>query len=283
MKFGLFEAFLMNGTRFRASWRWSVVGAIALLSVDSALAADGHPLDPAIAFAKKSLAEMEDIRDYSARFIKRERIDGKLGDYEYARIKVRHEPFSVYMGFYKPDSVEGREAILINGKLFGHEPAYDRIGTFELDPNSALAMKGQRYPITDMGVKNLAMKLIERGEQQKQKGVACDVKIRDGARINGRPVTLIEVVATERRVGDEFRRVRVYIDPELHIPIRYEAHDWPATEGGELQLLEEYTYLDVKVNQGFTDRDFDINNREYSFPDISVLSDPLKSLFGGGD
>jgi outer membrane lipoprotein-sorting protein len=96
-------------------------------------------------------------------------------------------------------------------------------------------------------------------------------------------VTLIEVLKTERREDDEWQRVRVYVDTELHIPIRYEAHDWPATEGGELQLLEEYTYLHVKINQGFTDRDFDMNNPDYSFPEMSMLSSPLKGIFGRGD
>jgi len=30
-------------------------------------------------------------------------------------------------------------------------------------------------------------------------------------------------------------------------------------------VLEEYTYLDVKINQGFTDADFDDKNPNYRF------------------
>jgi len=30
-------------------------------------------------------------------------------------------------------------------------------------------------------------------------------------------------------------------------------------------LLEEYTYTDVKINNGFTDADFDENNPSYHF------------------
>jgi outer membrane lipoprotein-sorting protein len=51
---------------------------------------------------------------------------------------------------------------------------------------------------------------------------------------------------------------RIYFDDELKIPIRYEAYDFPTQEGGKPVLLEEYTYLDVKVNNGFTDKDFEI-------------------------
>ena len=78
-------------------------------------------------------------------------------------------------------------------------------------------------------------------------------------------------------------RVRVFVDAELHIPIRYEAHDWPATAGGEMVLLEEYTYLDVKINRGFTDIDFDMSNPAYSFPEMSLFASPLKGIFGRGN
>jgi hypothetical protein len=49
------------------------------------------------------------------------------------------------------------------------------------------------------------------------------------------------------------------------MPIRYEAYDWPAQQGGQPQLLEEYTYLDVKLNQGYSDADFDVYNPQYQF------------------
>ena len=49
-------------------------------------------------------------------------------------------------------------------------------------------------------------------------------------------------------------------DDELQIPIRYESYDWPQKEGGQPVLLEEYTYTDLKVNVGLTDKDFDPDN-----------------------
>lgn len=50
---------------------------------------------------------------------------------------------------------------------------------------------------------------------------------------------------------------RVFIDDELIIPIRYEACDRPQETGGQPVLLEESTSLNVTINQGFTDQDFD--------------------------
>ncbi len=238
-------------------------------------AAEPDSLDAAIEYARQALKKLDGIRDYSAYFLKRERVDGKLGPLEYAIVKVREKPFSVYMRFVKPESVKGREALYVKGKhdgmLLAHEPATDYIGTVKLDPQGGLAMRGQRYPITEAGFRNLAVKLIERGEKEKKRGADCKVTFRKNASINDRPATVIEVLHTRRRPDDEFYRVRIYIDNELQIPTRYVAHDWPEKPGGEPVLLEEYTYLNVKLNQGFTNHDFDITNKEYRFPAIGFL------------
>ncbi|MBI1903218.1 MAG: DUF1571 domain-containing protein, partial [Planctomycetia bacterium] len=34
---------------------------------------------------------------------------------------------------------------------------------------------------------------------------------------------------------------------------------------GKPELTEEYTYLKIKVNNGFTDADFDVKNPNYKF------------------
>ena len=51
----------------------------------------------------------------------------------------------------------------------------------------------------------------------------------------------------------------------FNIPIRYIAYDWPAVEGDQLKVIEEYNYLNLKMNVGLTDADFDPNNPEYNF------------------
>ena len=57
---------------------------------------------------------------------------------------------------------------------------------------------------------------------------------------------------------------QVYIDKENNLPIRFEAYDWP--KGGKApDLMEEYTYSDLRVNVGLTPRDFDPANKSYSF------------------
>ncbi len=62
-----------------------------------------------------------------------------------------------------------------------------------------------------------------------------------------------------------FYQVRVYIDQELGLPIRFEAYDWPDGPDAEPVLVEEYSYTDLKVNVGLSDHDFDVSNAGYAF------------------
>jgi hypothetical protein len=55
------------------------------------------------------------------------------------------------------------------------------------------------------------------------------------------------------------------VDDQLNLPTRYESYDWPRTPGGPPDLIEEYTFLDLKLNQGFSEHDFSITNPDYRF------------------
>ena len=128
-----------------------------------------------------------------------------------------------------------------------------------------MAMKGQRYPIYKAGLENLITNLIEKAERDRAAG-PCLCDYREGANINKRSCSCIELIHPERRAPFEFHKAQVFIDDELNVPVRYVAYDWPIVPGGELPLIEEYTYYNVKLNVGLTDLDFDSNNPAYSFP-----------------
>lgn len=229
-----------------------------------------HPLMPALRWARVVLRNIDaNIHDYSATMVKRERIDGKLHDHEYMFVKVRHKPLSVYIYFLDPPSLRGQEVIWVEnqngGKMLAHGVGVRKVfGTVSLEPTSAIAMKGNRYPITEMGLLNMVRMLIEVGERDTQFG-ECEVNFYEGAKINGRRCTCIEVVHPVPRRNFLFHIARIFVDDELNVPIRFEAHDWPAEKGGPPQLIEEYTYLNLKLNNGFTDADFDIRNPNYGF------------------
>ena len=243
-------------------------------------AANAHPLDPAIKVARQCLVNIQaNVKDYTCTLVKRERINGKLGDYEYMYTKIRNQrvatgkvvtPLSAYMYFVKPGSVAGREVVYVagrnKGKLCAHEGGTKGrlIPSVWLSPNGVLAMKGQRYPLSEIGIENLVAKLIERGLRDRTRN-ECEVEFRRGAKINGRECTIIQVTHPHRRPYFDFHIARIFIDNEYNVPIRYAAFDWPKSAKAKPEVVEEYTYLNLKINVGLTDEDFDTKNPKYNF------------------
>ncbi|MFN5393765.1 MAG: DUF1571 domain-containing protein, partial [Planctomycetota bacterium] len=238
-----------------------------------------HPLDPALELARQSLSLMQtQVNDYTAVLIKRERIADDLGDNEFMFIKVRNRktegdkivvPFSVYLAFLKPAAVKGREVIFVenanDGKLIAHEGGMKRVlGTHRLEPDGYLAMAGQKYPLTDIGLENLLVKLIEKGERDRQHG-PCSVKLEGGAKVGGRECSILEVTHAEKKPHYEFHKAQIFMDNEWKIPVRYAAFNWPTSQDSEPEVIEEYTYQNVKINVGLTDKDFDFANADYNF------------------
>ncbi len=239
--------------------------------------ANEHPLMPALRWAYSGMGNIEKLQDYSATLAKRERIGGKLLDYEYMFVKVRHHPFSVYMCFLGPADVKGQEVIYVQGQNNGNMMAHGvglkntMFGTVPLKPDGPIAMRNERYPLTELGIFNLTKRLVEVAEQDVKYG-ECEVKFYKGAKINSgnsyRVCTCIEVVHPVPRRNFLFHLAQIFVDDELNLPIRYASYDWPKEPGAKVgleQLGEEYTYLNLKLNNGFTDADFDTKNPNYKF------------------
>jgi hypothetical protein len=225
-----------------------------------------HPLKPVLNWAIGQLPAIENLKDYSATLVKRERVNGVVGGYEYLSLKVRHKPFSVYARFLAPAAIKGQEVIYIRGQNHGNLWAHRRrgLGTLSIMPNSPIAMKGERYPITDAGLLNLVRRLVEVAQEDVKHG-ECEVRYFPGAKVNQRLCTCVQVIHPVPRRNFRFYLARIFVDDELKLPIRYEAYEWPATPGADSELIEEYTYLDLKLNNGFTDADFSTMNPNYRF------------------
>lgn len=244
--------------------------------------ADQHPLDPALAIAHEALDRIQKtVDDYTCTIIKRERIKGVLGNHEFMSAKIRNrklnadgtleQGLSVYLNFLKPDSVKGREVIWVegknNGKMRAHEGGLKGriLPSVWLDPDGPIAMNGQLHPIYDIGIENLITQLIVKGERDRKHG-ECEVKFTEGVKINGRVNTLLEVRHPVQRPHFEFHLAQIFIDNELNLPVRYAAYHWPTDPNDKNgPVLEEYTYVDMKLNQGLTDVDFDSENPNYNF------------------
>lgn len=229
-----------------------------------------HPLMPALRVAEEGVKFIDSsVQDYSAILYKQERIDGELQEQEVAYVKVRHQPFSVHMFFLAPN--KGRECLYVAGPngeksdLHARDSGFRRkLGVFKLDPDGRLAMAGQKYPITKLGIRNLTTELITVASNDVNFG-ECEVRTLQttiGTATDKRPVTVIEAVHPTPRRNFRFHKAQVFIDNELRVPIRYAAYLWPENPGEEPPLEEAYTYLNLKINNGFTDADFDPENPE---------------------
>lgn len=227
-----------------------------------------HPLAPVIRTLKASQESIDqNIRDYSCTFVKRERVDGQLSEFQHILMKVAHQPFSVYMKFVQPFA--GREVLYVAGqnqnKMVVLEAGVKRwAGKLHLDPQGALAMKGQKRPITDVGIRNLTAKLIKLYEAETQ-FAECEVTNNLDTKINGRSTTMIQVLHPVPRQNFKAHVSRIFFDNELRIPIHYDAYLWPAQAGSDPPLDESYTYQNLKINNNFTARDFDANNNPEIF------------------
>ena len=238
-----------------------------------------HPLTPVLRFAHDRYQRVgTEIQDYSGTLIKRERIDGKLLEQEHLFVKLRHArvvdgrvtvPFGVYLRFLGPAKIKGREIVYVegqnNGKLIARRGG-TRLAYFTkaLDPQSELAMRGNRYPVTEIGIKNLIGRLYEVGREDVRYG-ECDVRYLEDVAVNGRNCTVIQVTHPNRRSNFRYHVARIFVDNKLRVPIRYAAYDWPTDDDNRPVLLEEYTYIDLKLNIGLTDWDFDTRNEAYGF------------------
>jgi len=226
-----------------------------------------HVLAPVIRTLKASQASIDqNVRDYSCTLVKRERVDGELGEYQHILMRVAHDPFSVYMSFIKPHT--GREVLYVAGqnenKLIVLEAGFKRlVGKLHLDPQGATAMNGQKRPITDVGFRNLTAKLIRLWEAE-SKFEECEVTSNADTRIDGRSTTMFQVTHPLPRQNFNAHVARIFFDNELRVPIHYDAYSWPPQEGAQPSLEESYTYRNLKFNNGFTARDFDA----YNNPDI---------------
>lgn len=252
-------------------------GSLTDALFDGSLGNPEHPLDPVLSVAREGLRKIQtEVHDYTALMVKQERVNGTLLDEEMMRVKVRHArpgpetpvPKSFYLKFESPQSMTGREVIWVQGrnnnKLVAHDGAINLL-RFNLAPDSFLAMVGNRYPITELGIETLIQRMIEKGDRDRQYG-ECEVSIDRDIKIDGHKCTLITITHPQQREHFEFYKAKIYVDDEINLPVGYEGFLWPESPDGEAVLIERYFYRELQINTGLGDIDFDPDNPDYKFP-----------------
>jgi len=247
---------------------------------------DSHPLDAVLRIAKDAMETHKRLhRTYRATVRKRERIGKDLGPESKMELKLRYRQedsqsglrqMDVYLKFLEPKSQAGRELIwkegFNDGLMVVHEAGLLNITKIELSPTSRLAMLGNRYPVSDIGIERLLTKLLAKGNRDRQLG-DCQVNLIDSVDVAGRNCKRIEVCHPEREVtiGDktiehEFYKAIIDIDHQHGVPIRYASYMWPENSDGQPVLDEEFLYENLEINAELDDQDFDPDNPAYNYP-----------------
>ena len=228
---------------------------------------DERPIERAIRIVAECQERYHSVTDYTCTFWKRERISGILIPAHVMAMKVRTKPQSIYLRFEQP--AKGREAIYVagrhGGKVVAHDVGINKLlaGTLHLEPTSTRAMEDCRHPITEAGIGPLLETVSRRWALELNENETV-VTFEDMV-VGDRPCQMIESTHSSRKGDFLFHKVRLFIDKDLGLPIRFEAYDWPKKSGVEPELAEEYTYSNLKLNVGLKEIDFDVANRTYSF------------------
>lgn len=233
-----------------------------------------HPLAPIVRYAASHAVYIrENVRDFSCQIIRRERVNGKLQERQFANMQVRCEqqhddgwakPLAVFMQFVAPRTIIDRRVLYIagqndgkvlvrkGGKLMKHMK-------LKVDPLSARARSESKYSIMDTGLDKLMDRFVRQAEDDMVRDpAAANTRVShfDNAMINERPCTHIQIVHPRQSGGMEFHSASLYVDNELHVPTRLVVHGWPEQEGAQPPVNEESTYLNLRLNVGLTDSDF---------------------------
>lgn len=228
--------------------------------------ATGNELAKAIELAKASQEAAYALKDYSATFSKQERIRNRLSQ-QVMNVKVRHEPFGVYLKFQQPHA--GREVIYSkgqnNGNFLVHEEGLRALaGTFAFAPNSPEAMNENHYPITMIGIGKMAELVVAQWEAEQKHG-EVDVKFYPNAKIGNLECQMIESTHPQARQHFRYHKTRLYIDKQTNLPVRVEQYAFPRSAREAPPLFEEYTFSNLRTNIGLTGADFDPRNPNYRF------------------
>jgi hypothetical protein len=189
----------------------------------------------------------------------KELVDGDLKEQNNIIFKFR-KPQSYYLKWTE-GSQEGMECIFSKGKYNDkdvvHLAGILKFITLRLDPEGSLAKRGRRHSIIEADIGYIIRTIRTNYEKAKiaHEGV-FSITAGDSTMSFG-----ILVITAEFPEGKDYYSQRIIIqhDTVLGIPVKFSVIGW------EGELIEEYSFSNIVMNSGLTDKDFDIDNPSYGY------------------
>ncbi len=225
-----------------------------------------HPLAPALRHAKACLEKTQAMKGYECVFAKKE-VVGKEMISQTMKMKVRQEPFSVYMYFLEP--TKGREVIFVEGKndnkLQVHETGFaSLIGTLSLSPDDPRVMAENRHPITKAGISKLLESVIAQWEEETKFG-ETNVQYFEDAKVGDYKCRVIESSHPQPRKQFPLHMTRLWIEEKSGLAVRVQQFGFPTKKDQKPPIVEDYSFTNIKPEIRLSDRDFDTNNPSYNY------------------
>src|SRR5947207_694264 len=109
----------------------------------------GDPVGQLLAEARANFAR---VKDYLGTLVKQEKVGGQLQPEQFITLRVRQQPFSVFLKWQGPKQFDGQEAVYVFGKNNNKMRAKAAglagvVGALSLDPTDPRAMKQSRHAI----------------------------------------------------------------------------------------------------------------------------------------
>jgi len=214
-------------------------------------------LSGVLKLAKRQLARLKAIDNYSCTLVRRQRVGGELQEYEYIYLKLRHTPFGYNAYYLRPSNkFKGREVVYVDGE---NDNLAAVVRTFSGVARGHFHWRREVLqnipPDSSLGIKAVTETLVELLGRRAGVG-ETKVVLHENAEIQGRPCTCIEVVHATRQNHERVHKIHIFIDDELNVLTRFVLYGWPSESGGRPQLLEEHTSLHLELDKGFDGFEF---------------------------
>jgi hypothetical protein len=225
----------------------------------SAEATTSSPMDQPLRLIHEAQQAYQSVNDYVCLLIKRDRTGSTLSPENVMEMKVRTQPFSVYLRWLQPRSEAGQEVCYVAGRNDGKMRVHPKgvlgsaVGFVSLDVNDPRVRQTSRRNITEAGIGNMIDRFAKAWESERRLNLPTQVQVAE-YEYNRRRCVRVELVHPTNPDGRfHFYRDVLYFDKETHLPIRVEFYDWPHHQGDPGQLVEIYSFANMRLNVGLGD------------------------------
>jgi hypothetical protein len=246
----------------RAGRRRLLPAACGLSLLLAAAPAGAATVGELLRLVEQAERRYETVRDYTSLMLSVERLGNVLQPEKRIVFKFQR-PFKVYMRWLEGPGA-GREGLYVAGAndgkfIVAEAEGLARFVTAALVPDDPRVLEKSRHPVTDAGIGRL-LDIVGENARRAAREQVLRVVDRGPAEVDGRLVRQVEgILPREPAAGYYGYRVILSFAEEHGLPVRVVVYD------AQDRLVEDYTYLQLRLNPGLTDRDFDRTNPDYAF------------------